>query len=206
MDPEPLTGGPLAKFRAVARAHRLGALAGAGAALAAPALLGPGGVAALRYDRQAIAGGEWWRLVTGNLVHFDFAHLGMNLAGFALLWWLFVADARPRDWLAVAALAALAVGLGLYVFDPALGWYVGLSGVEHGGWAAAGVFALRRWPLEGVVTLALLGAKTAAEQLHGPLLGPALDPRLAVVVDAHLYGAVAGLATAAALRFRRASL
>ncbi len=206
MDPEALTRGALAKFRAVARAQRLAALGGVCALLAAPALLGAGGVARLRYDRQAIVGGEWWRLVTGNLVHFDLAHLAMNLAGLVLLWWLFVGDARPRDWLAVAVVAALAVGLGLLVFDPALDWYVGLSGVEHGWWAAAGVFALRRWRLEGLVTLALLLAKTAAEQLHGPFLGPALEPRLPVVVDAHLYGAVAGLATAAALRLARAPL
>jgi rhomboid family GlyGly-CTERM serine protease len=206
MDPAYLTDGALAKFRAVAREHRLAGLAGLSAALAAPALLGAGGVALWRYDRRAIADGEWWRLVTGNLVHVDLAHLALNLAGLALLWWLFVADARWRDWLAVALLAALAVGLGLYAFDPALGWYVGFSGVEHGCWAAAGVFALGRRRLEGLVTLALLGAKTAAEQLHGPLVAAALDPHLAVVVDAHLYGAIAGLATAAALRFRRASL
>jgi rhomboid family GlyGly-CTERM serine protease len=201
-----LTDAAPAKFRAALRAHRLPALLAVAAALALPALAGAPGVARWRYDRQAILAGEWWRVLTGNLVHFDRWHLAMNLAGLALLWWLFVADARLRDWLAVGLASALAVGLGLLAFDPSLAWYLGLSGVAHGWWAAAAVFAYRRWPLEALVSGALLGAKTAVEQRYGALLGPLLDPSFAVVVDAHLYGAVGGLAAALVLRGRRAPL
>jgi len=200
-----LTRSRFAKFRATAREHRLAALAVAAAALALPALGGPAAVAALRYERTAIATGEWWRLLTCHLVHFDLRHLALNLAGFGLLWWLFVADARPRDWFGVALAAALAVGVGLYVLEPGVGWYLGLSGVLHGAWAAAAVFAWRRWPLEAIVTGALLCAKLIAERALGPLSGT-LDPALPVIVAAHLYGALGGAAAAFALRRPRASL
>lgn len=200
-----MTDAGLAKFRAVARDHRLAALAAAAAALVVPALVGPRAVLALRYERHALAAGEWWRLLTCHLVHFDARHLALNLAGLGLLWWLYAADARPRDWLVVALAAALAVGGGLYLLAPGVGWYLGLSGVLHGGWAAAAVFAWRRWRTEALVAGALLAAKLAAEQLVGPLTG-ALDATLPVIVAAHLYGALGGLAAAAVLRRPRASL
>jgi rhomboid family GlyGly-CTERM serine protease len=200
-----LTDAGLAKFRAAARAHRLAALVAVAALLTLPALAGGGVVAALRYERAAIAAGQWWRLVSCHLVHFDTRHLAMNLAGLALLWWLFAADARPKDWLLVLLAAALAVGGGLYVLEPAVGWYLGLSGVLHGGWAAAAVFAWRRRRLEALATAGLLAAKLAVERTLGPLSG-ALDAALPVIVAAHLYGALGGLAAAAALGRRPASL
>jgi rhomboid family GlyGly-CTERM serine protease len=205
MDFQALTDAGLAKFRAAALAHRLPALVACAALAALPTLLGARAVAALRYERHAVAAGEWWRLVSGNLVHFDARHLVLNLAGLGLLWWLFIADARLRVWLGVALAAALAVGAGLYLFAPGVEWYLGLSGALHGCWAAAAVFAWRRWRLEALVTGALLAAKLAAEHWYGPLSGT-LDPMLPVIVVAHLDGALGGLAAAAALRGPRASL
>jgi rhomboid family GlyGly-CTERM serine protease len=181
------------------------ALAGVAFALALPLALGPDGVHALRYDRSAIGDGEWWRLATAHVVHFDATHWAMNLAGLALLWWLFVRDARPAEWAIAVAASASTVSGGLWFLRPDLAWYVGASGVLHGAWAAAGVAAWRRWPLEGGVTLALLGAKLALEQRHGAL-STDLGAALPVVTDAHLYGAVGGLAAALALRLWRQPL
>jgi rhomboid family GlyGly-CTERM serine protease len=200
-----LTEAGIAKFRSVARSHRLAALVAVAALLALPVLGGAAAVAALRYERAAIADGQWWRLLSCHLVHFDVRHLALNLAGLGLLWWLFVADARPRDWLGVVLAAALTVGGGLYVLEPGVAWYLGLSGVLHGVWAAAALFAWRRWPLEALVTGALLAAKLVAERALGPLSG-AVDAALPVIVAAHLYGALGGLAAAVALRVPRASL
>jgi rhomboid family GlyGly-CTERM serine protease len=200
-----LTEAALAKFRAAAHAHRLAALLAVAALLALPTLAGSGAVARLRYERAAIAAGQWWRLLSGHLVHHDLRHLALNLAGLGLLWWLFAADARLREWLVVALAAALAVGAGLYVLEPAVGWYLGLSGVLHGGWAAAAAFAWRRSRFEALATAALLAAKLAAERWLGPLSG-ALDAALPVIVAAHLYGALGGVAAAAALRRPRAPL
>lgn len=196
-----------AKFRAWVLAHarftEAAALSLALALLILVHALGPRASLALRYERAAIAAGEWWRLLTAHLVHDDLRHLALNLAGLVALWVLYRRDARPRDWLLVVLAAALGVGLGLFAFQPQLAWYVGLSGVLHGAWAAGGVFAWRRWKLESIVALALLAAKLALELWRGNAV---VDAALAlpVITAAHRYGALSGLI--AALAVRRASL
>jgi rhomboid family GlyGly-CTERM serine protease len=184
---------------------RAGALAACLALLLSLSLAGDAATRALRYERAALAGGEWWRLLGAHLVHYDAMHLAMNGAGFALLWSLFVRDARWRDWLVTGMAAAAAIDAGLWLLAPRVYWYLGLSGVLHGWWAAAGLAARARWPLEGALTLALLAAKLAFEQLQGPL-SSGLHAALPVVVDAHLYGALGGLAAALGLRLGRTRL
>jgi rhomboid family GlyGly-CTERM serine protease len=179
-------------------------LAAVVAVLAALHAAGPVVVQRLRYERAALADGEWWRALGAHLVHHDLRHFVLNLAGLVLLWWLYAGDARLRDWALVALAAALAVTGGLWYGAPELAWYVGASGLLHGAWAAAGVAARARWPLESAVTLALLGAKLAWERVAGPL--GAADGGLPVIVDAHLYGALGGLACALALRLGRRPL
>ena len=43
---------------------------------------------ALAYQRTSIAAGEYWRWLSGHLVHLGWSHLGYNLAGLALIGWL----------------------------------------------------------------------------------------------------------------------
>lgn len=193
-----MTAAGVAKFRAGWRERRASGLAIVIAVLLVIYALGPDVGAALRYERAAIAAGEWWRLLGCHLVHYDGMHLAMNVGGLALLWWLYAADARGRDWLVVALAAGLGVSLGLWFLEPALGWYLGLSGVLHGIWAGAGVACWKRWRLESVVTLAVLAAKLAFESVHGPLSG-SFGATLPVITAAHRYGAFAGLLAAAAL-------
>lgn len=186
------------------RDRRLIGLAAFAALLIATSLAGDALVPRLRYERAAIAQGEVWRLLSGQLVHYDARHLLLNLAGLMLLWLLYARDARPREWALVGLAAALAVGVLLYLLEPGVTWYVGLSGVLHGGWAASTVFARRRWRLEANVSAVLLAGKLLVERFAS--LGAALDPGLPVITAAHLYGALGGLVAALALARRRASL
>jgi rhomboid family GlyGly-CTERM serine protease len=203
-----LSHGRLAEFRdALAARHAL-AFIGIALALAVPV-----GVAALgfpvrellRYERSAVSAGAGWRILTAHLVHYYFRHLALNLAGLALLWGLFLGDAPARAWLAVALVSAVTICAGLWFLDPGLSWYLGLSGVLHGLWAAAGVAACRRWRLEGLVTLALLAGKLVFEQSYGALTAGGRDS-LPVVTEAHLYGALGGLTAALVMRLFRPSL
>jgi len=147
---------------------------------------------ALRYERPAVLAGEYWRLLTGHWVHASSAHLLLNMAGLGLMTLLLARDYSLRQWLVVLLASVFAIDAGLVFFQPQLNWYVGLSGVLHGTLAAGAVAWWRheRWPLALMLSVGLAG-KLAWEQWHGAL---PLSGDLPVIVDAHLYGALGGLA------------
>lgn len=161
----------------------------------------PEATLALRYERELMmspTGAVRW--LGAHLVHLGWSHTLLNLAGL----WLVAAYLGPgfgaRAWAAALLVTAIAVDLGLYLGDPALGWYVGLSGVLHGALmaglvAAAGIPRSERWTL-GI----LVAAKILWEQLAGPVPGSELVSGGSVVVDAHLYGAMGGLLVGACIR------
>ena len=162
-------------------------------------------VHALRYERTAVAAHQWWRLVTGHLVHADAAHLGWNLAGVGLVWWLFASQYSPRGWLAILLVSTAAIDLGFLAWMPNLAWYVGFSGVLHG-MMAAGLLAWlsrSRDPLTAVV-VALFVAKLSWEHLVGPLPFAAQTMALPVIHQAHSFGALGGLVAASILLRRPA--
>lgn len=148
---------------------------------------------ALRYDRTRIDAGQWWRLLTGNLVHLGWMHLLLDGTALLLVWYLLGHGFRLWQWLIITGLSMLGVGAGLYLFDPRLITYVGLSGMLHGLYAAGTVALARRDKPFALLLAVLLAGKLAWEQCCGP------DPLTAeliggsIVVNAHLYGAVTGL-------------
>ena len=173
-------------------------------ALLAPELAGDAGRAALRYERDALAAGEWWRLVTGHFVHLGVEHALLNAVGLTLLWALFARDYRPFAWLLILAGAIAAIDLGLWTRDSTVRWYVGSSGALHGILAAGTLAHLRRRDFDGWILAVFLIAKLAWEQWSGAL--PFAGGSIAVVVDAHLYGALGGLAVAATMTPNREPL
>ena len=150
----------------------------------------------LRYDRDAILAGQLWRVLTGHLVHLGGSHLAMNLVGLALIWMLFGRLMSTSAWLATLLSSALAVSLGLLVFNPGLTWYVGLSGVLHGMFLAGAILSIVSGYRAEILLLGFIIAKLAWEQWVGPLPGSAEVAGGDVVVDAHLYGAIAGVIAA----------
>jgi rhomboid family GlyGly-CTERM serine protease len=162
------------------------------------------GLHALRYDRAAILAGQAWRLVTGHLVHADFVHLAWNVAGLALVAWLFAREFRLRGWVVILAASTASVDLGFLVFEPQLARYVGFSGLLHG-LAAAGVFVwlVRHRDGATAIVAAFLGAKLAWEHVMGPMPFTSQTLALPTIFEAHTYGALGGLLGAAWLEWRR---
>ncbi len=152
------------------------------------------GLTTLAYDRSLIESSEVWRIITGNLVHLNAPHLGLNLLGVLFLWLLHGDDYRLSHYLIVALTAGLSVTLGLYAINPALDFYAGLSGVLHGlfVWGVILDFLAKRktaWLLASGLVAKLvaevwLGGDSATEMLLGA----------PVVTQSHLYGTVGGLA------------
>ena len=166
-------------------------------------ILGDAGREFLAYERGAIASGELWRLVTAHFVHTGPAHLVYNVAGLWVIWYLVCTSIRGLVALSVWVVSIAGVTLGLWLFEPGLSWYVGLSGVLHGLVAAGLMLNLRSMRAESWVVAVALAGKLVYEQLFGPLPGSEESTGVAVIVDAHLYGALAGAACGVVLAIMR---
>ena len=164
-----------------------------------PTLWGEAGRLALRYDRAALGAGEFWRLLTAHWVHLSFRHALVNVLGLALLWALFARDYSWRQWLLIVLSAILAIDAGLWLLDKTVQWYVGSSGVLHGVLAAGALAQLKRRQPQGWLLGLMLAGKLSYEHLVGPL---PFSGTAAVVVDAHLFGVLGGLAGALPLKPR----
>ncbi len=147
---------------------------------------------AWEFSRPAIAEGEWWRLLTGNLVHISWAHLFFDYAGFVVIWYLFQRQVTFWQWLWVLGISAMAVGLGLWWFNVQLLYYLGISGVLHGMFVFGALTTLRKDKIFAITALFLITLKLLWEQLKGTLSNPEMVGA-PIVVDAHLYGALGGL-------------
>jgi rhomboid family GlyGly-CTERM serine protease len=161
-----------------------------GAVLVLVWVTGEAGRELLRYERTAVLQGEYWRLVTGHLVHGSGQHLLLNAVGLGLIAALFPREYSLPGWLLVLGSSVVIIDLGFVFLEPQLQWYVGLSGVLHGALAAGAIGWWRHEskPLALALTAVLIG-KLAWEQWHGAL---PLSGDMPVVVDAHLYGAIGG--------------
>ena len=155
-------------------------------------LLGDNERVGLRYDREAILNGQWWRLFSAHLVHLGGSHTLMNLGGLWVIWLLFGPTLSQRSWLILLFSGALTTSLLLLILNPQLDWYVGLSGILHSFLVAGAIANIRAghrgtWLLLGGVIL-----KLSWEQLAGPLPGSEASAGGTVIVNAHLYGALSG--------------
>lgn len=166
-------------------------------ALILPELAGEAARAALRYDRGAVAAGEAWRLLTAHIVHLDLEHAVLNALGLVLMWALFARDYSARAWVVIVLTSIAAIDAGFWFRDTNLAWYVGASGALHGVMAAGTLAHVLRRDLDGWILAAFIVVKLGFEQWTGAL--PFAEADASVVVNAHLYGALGGLAGAAVI-------
>lgn len=146
-----------------------------------------------RYDRSQVGQGAYWLVMSGNLVHLNWSHWGLNIAGLAIVAFFFSAYASLWQWLLVMSVSAIFVGTGISWLNLEIQYYVGLSGVLHGLFIFGALREIRVYPLSGYVLLFVLLAKLAWELINGALPGSEDFTGGLVLTDAHLYGAVGGL-------------
>ncbi|MDQ8037667.1 MAG: rhombosortase [Pedobacter sp.] len=153
----------------------------------------PAATELLRYQREAIAHGELWRLFTAHFVHLNFSHALINSIGTFMLALVLTRELPARDWWMVTLTAPFVISAGLWFKQPEMLAYVGFSGVLHGLLYCAVIRLLPQAPvLAGVVLLALVGRQVweqtgyyDPEYLRGLIHGR-------VMPDAHLFGAITG--------------
>ena len=147
---------------------------------------------AFEYHRQAVLDGQLYRLLTAHLVHTNIYHSLLNLGGLILVWGIAFQYVSSRDWLIALCLSAVLVSAGLVLFNPEVQWYRGLSGILHGLLVVA-VLKARQLPglIRGII-LFLFVVKVLMEQTQSGFWQSEQLIGAPVIVDAHLYGLVAG--------------
>jgi rhomboid family GlyGly-CTERM serine protease len=156
------------------------------------------------YDRAGLANGQVWRLLTAHLVHLGWAHLWPNLLALLLIGGLLEEFLSPFEWAIASLVTGFAISAGLYLFQPDTHWYVGLSGVLHGLVACGAIVMIRDRAVGLGAGLGLgLTLKLLWEVVYGPVPLTAASVGGAVVVAAHLYGAIAGALTGLAFAVMR---
>jgi rhomboid family GlyGly-CTERM serine protease len=155
------------------------------------------GRAWLQYDRIAILDAELWRLMTGHFVHLGPGHYVLNAIAVFLVWVAVGEYLSGPQWLVATAVTIAGVNAGLWLFNPEIVWYVGMSGFLHGLLVAGIVLGFQFLPREALLGGMVVASKIVYEQMLGPMPGSEQSAGGNVVVDAHLYGALAGLAIAA---------
>jgi hypothetical protein len=92
----------------------------------------------------------------------------------------------------IALSSALVIAAGLYWLHPSIQWYVGLSGLLHGYWAAGCLCYLSERNWHAVPLLALLIGKLLFEAFAGSLPMTGNFSGGPIVTQAHLWGAIGG--------------
>jgi rhomboid family GlyGly-CTERM serine protease len=158
------------------------------------------------YDRAAIRAGEWWRLITGNWVHFSGGHLGYNLLALGFAGILIETRGYPHFG-HLCLMSAAVIGVALFAFDSAMQFYGGLSGMATSAIVYLALYASREGKVQGFLlaaVLVLLGMKLSWEWFAGqPLFATAASPGLRVVPLSHFAGATVALTLFGVVSFRQ---
>ena len=146
----------------------------------------------LNFDAQMVRDGQWWRLLTGHLLHTNFNHLMLNLSGLLLLWALHGEYYDIRyTWLFLLG-GGLLISTALFFFSDTT-HYVGLSAIIHTFFTWGAIQDIKLGMKTGWLLLLGVLLKVIWEQLYGGSVEVMNIINSNVAIDSHLYGAVAGL-------------
>lgn len=146
------------------------------------------------YDRSAVQAHAWWRLWTGNIVHFGWLHFFADTGLWLMVGW-FVERAHPIATRVSIPLLPLAVTGAVFCFDPEMERYGGLSGMNVGYLVFLSLLGWQKswkdwfWPtLLGIHVLELM-----IESWWGHGMIEFDDPSIRVATIAHIGGIAFGL-------------
>jgi rhomboid family GlyGly-CTERM serine protease len=155
--------------------------------------LGDWGRSWLAFDRDAIAAGQWWRLLTGSFAHLGWYHWMLNTLGVLVLVLLCPQPLSLRIWARRVLLIGVAMSGCLWFFVPRLDNYVGMSGVIHGLFLLGLVPQVRRGDLIALGCLLYLLGKIAWELYAGAPVSDEAAIGGRVIVESHLYGTLSAV-------------
>lgn len=143
----------------------------------------------LLFLRENIQQGEVWRIWTGNLIHSNYIHLGLNLSGFWLFVFIFKELMNATQLIVSLTILITGVGLGLYFLNPELYWYAGLSGALYGLFIVGATYALLDKDfITGISILIVIPVKIIWDHLHNTGQANADLIGVPISTDSHIYG------------------
>jgi rhomboid family GlyGly-CTERM serine protease len=146
-----------------------------------------------RFDRALVEQGDVWLLFSGHMVHLNWSHWALNMAGLSIVAFFFSSHASVKQWLTVIIISACMINIGLWWWMPEIRSYVGLSGVLHGLFLYGALREIRFYPTSGYALSCVLIAKLVWEFFNGALPGSEDMTGGRVLTEAHLLGAIGGI-------------
>lgn len=149
-------------------------------------------VAALEYHREKIATGEFWRLLTGHLVHTNTWHMLLNLSSLLFIGLLFGTLLSAKIWVGAFIFCSLAVSAAYWYITPQFIIYVGLSAALYGVIIIGALQDFKDNKLIAGALLVIVTGRVIWQQFDGASesLADMVDSRVAI--ESHLYGIIAG--------------
>lgn len=147
----------------------------------------------LEYHSVRVSEGEVWRLITAHLLHTNIWHLLLNILGLGLLWALHGDYYNWRRMISLMLVLTVLCSTGIFLLSPDMQIYVGLSGVLHGIFVWGAIEDIKHKMHSGWALLVGVWVKVYFEQIEGASQHISELIEASVAVDAHLYGALAGL-------------
>lgn len=117
----------------------------------------------------------------------------MNLLGLVIILCLFINAFKNKCLLPLILFNSLFIGLALFFFEQQVIWYVGFSGVLHGLFSYGAMHDMHQKDKWGYLLGVGVLAKVAYEQLFGAEQSTIDLIGAPVLVNAHLYGMLAGI-------------
>ena len=146
-----------------------------------------------RFNRDLVEQGNVWLLFSGHIVHLNWSHWLLNMAGLAIVALFFSVHASVKQWLLVILVSVCIIDAGMWWWMIDIGYHVGFSGVLHGLFLYGALREIRLYPASGYVLVAVLLAKLTWEFFNGALPGSEEMAGGRVLTEAHLLGAVGGV-------------
>ncbi len=161
-------------------------------------------IADLAFYRVLIDNQEYWRLLTGGLVHANPPHLLLNITGLFCLLMLYEHQVATRVWFVISLLLVFCVNLVIYTLLPSTGFYLGFSGALHGlyAWYSVAEWNRKRSWFPACVIL-ILTIKLCIDTQSGNSLSSEIIG-MRVHWQSHWIGAIAGIVLALAYKRKAA--
>ena len=155
-------------------------------------LLGESTLNALMYHRSGIVSGEFWRVLSGHIVHSNGWHLLLNLASLLMIGLLFSQHLTRLFWLLVFVLSGLMISACYFWIAPEYEYYVGLSAVLYAVIIIGALLDIKEQPLIAVLILVIVTARVIWQQYSGSMdsLAELIEDRVAI--ESHLFGICSG--------------